>query len=411
MKAQLTMIGVSAFKSTKYILLVSVLSLAACSSDSSDSDTNDAGTDSGAETDNGATTDTGGTDAGIDPGATSDTGSTTDTGATTDAGTTTDGQSSTTAGNGVADAEGVYDIYNAIFTLDSADCANYVNSYDAMPMDLQNQTGFEASVTVTATETECTFTSNSVPNHDFNDETAAFAGGAEGATITAQELIHTVTRNPAFAESPTYISTSVKNGIFLNGVRLDIATAGCYRPTDANANELGEVGIGCSSNDDWVLDALSTESKFGADLHNAHTQPGGLYHYHGNPMAMFDDNPGPNGSPVIGFAADGFPIYGSYFLDNNTGTVRKALSGYTVKTGSRGERSDTNPGGDYTGRYVDDWEFTDVGDLDVCNGMTVNGQYGYYVTDTYPWVLSCLSGTPHETFLATGGGGGGPPPR
>jgi len=282
-------------------------------------------------------------------------------------------------GNGIANAEGVFDIYNAIFSNDNADCGNYVNDYSATPIDIQNQTTFEAAVNISATETDCTFTSNSVPNHDFNDAGAAFAGGADGATITAQEIIHTVTRTPTFAESPTYISTGVKNGIFLNGVRLDIATAGCYRPTDASANEMGEVGIGCGSNDDC------------------------LYHYHGNPMAMFDDNFGPNGSPVIGFAADGFPIFGSYFLDEATGSVRKAVSGYTVKAGSRGTRSDSNPGGEYTGRYVDDWEFTNSGDLDVCNGMEVNGQYGYYVTDSYPWVLRCLSGTPNDTFIQAGG--------
>ena len=155
-----------------------------------------------------------------------------------------------TTGNGIADTDRVYDIYNAILTENSADCASYVNDYSAMPLDLQNQTSFDSTVTITATDENCTFTSNSVPNHDFNDDTAAFAGGEEVATITAQELIHTVTRTPVFADAPTYISTSVKNGIFLNGVRLDIATAGCYRPTDANADENGEVGFGCSSDTD-----------------------------------------------------------------------------------------------------------------------------------------------------------------
>ena len=318
-----------------------------------------------------------------------------------------------TAQNGVIDSQGVFDIYNAVFTERSADCATYVNDYGAMPQDIRNQTFFDAEVTITATDSECTFLSNSVPNHDFNDETAAFAGGAEGATITAQSLEHSVTRFPSFAESPTFVSQSVKNGIFLNGVRLDIATAGCYRPTDPSANEFGEVGIGCGDNDPWLLDALGTESKFGADEHNAHTQPGGLYHYHGSPEAMFDNNPGPDGSPVIGFAADGYPIYGSFFLDDESGMVRRAISGYTRKTGTRGTRSDTNPGGEHSGRYVDDWEFTDAGDLDECNGMTVGDQYGYYVTDSYPWVIKCLRGTPDSSFVQGGGGSpqGPPPPQ
>jgi hypothetical protein len=52
----------------------------------------------------------------------------------------------------------------------------------------------------------------------------------------------------------------------------------------------------------------------------------------------------------------------------------------------------------YDGTYVADWEFTDNGDLDECNGMEVDGQYGYYVTDAYPWVISCFKGTPHSSF-------------
>lgn len=316
--------------------------------------------------------------------------------------TATDG----TALNGTLQSDGSYDIYNADFAEGSVDCADYVNVYDAMPMDIQNGTFFDADVTITATDTDCTIVSNSVPNHDFNDESAVFAGGAEGSTITAQDNFeHTVTRSPAFADQPTFLTAQIKNGIFLNGVRLDIISAGCYKPTDADADENGEVGIGCSSTDPWILDPLSTESKFGADVHNAHTQPGGLYHYHGSPLAMYDLTTGSGASPVIGFAADGFPIYGPFFDDGSA--IRAAVSGYTVKEGSRGEQSDSepNPGGNYTGRYNDDWEFTNAGDLDECNGMTINGQYGYYVTDTYPWVIKCLMGTPGDSFAETQGGG------
>ncbi len=307
----------------------------------------------------------------------------------------------------------VIDIYNAIFTERSADCADYVNTFDASPVDIQNSITFDADVLITATDTDCTITSNSVPNHDFNDDTAAFAGGADGATIAATDTVSTVTRSPTMAATQTPLSQQVKNGIFLNGVRLDILSAGCYNPTSPDAGDDGNVGIGCADDAPWLLDPLGTESKFGADLNNAHTQPGGLYHYHGGPNAMFDDTAASGVSPVIGFAADGFPIYGSFFNDTASGMVRAAVSGYTLKEGTRGVRSDTNPGGDYAGEYNDDWEFTgDAGDLDECNGMTVDGQYGYYVTDTYPWVLKCFVGTPDESFGGAGGGTGpGGPPR
>ncbi len=307
--------------------------------------------------------------------------------------------------------EEVVDLTDAILTDRSADCANYVGNYVSTAFDIKNEIEFEAAITITADDTHCTITSNSVPNHEFNDDTAAFAGGQEGATIEESETISVVSRSPEFADEPTFIGTGVKNAIFLNGIRLDIATAGCYRPTDPSAGEDGNVGFGCTDTDPWVLDALGSTTKFGADLHNAHTQPGGLYHYHGGPEALFDDEPGPEGSPIIGFAADGFPVYGSWFVDPDSGELREAVSGYTLKEGSRGERSDTNPGGDFEGEYLDDWEFTDAGDLDECNGMTIDGQYGYYVTDTYPWVIKCLKGTPDESFIVQGGPGGqgGPP--
>ena len=327
-----------------------------------------------------------------------------------------DSDSSSTASTTGSESTTALDITNAVFTERSADCADYANTYDASALDIQNSTAFTAAVEITATDSECTFVSNSVPNHDFNDDTAAFAGGADGATISEIDVTLTVTRSPAIAATSTPISQELKNAIFLNGVKLDIISAGCYSPEDADASADGTVGIGCQSDNEWLLDPLGTTHKFGADAHNAHTQPEGLYHYHGSPLAMYDDNPTNEGSPVIGFAADGFPVYGPYFYDSlGDGTVRKAVSGYTLKTASRGTQDDIgpdyNPGGTPDGTYNNDWEWLGTtGDLDACNGMTVDGQYGYYVTETYPWVIKCLSGTPDESFGSTETGTTQPPP-
>lgn len=55
--------------------------------------------------------------------------------------------------------------------------------------------------------------------------------------------------------------------------------------------------------------------------------------------------------------------------------------------------------------YRDDYEYVaGLGDLDRCNGMTVSGQYGYYITDNFPYMMFCFSGTPHTSFnkLAAG---------
>ena len=141
---------------------------------------------------------------------------------------------------------------------------------------------------------------------------------------------------------------------------------------------------------------MAESADFGTDSHNAHTQPDGTYHYHGNPKALFGDDPS-TPSPVIGFAADGFPIHGSYFSDG--GTVRKATSSYRLKSNDRAAVGGVNPGGVHDGTFVDDYEYAaGSGDLDECNGMSVGGRYGYYVTDTYPWVLGCFRGTLDTSF-------------
>lgn len=285
------------------------------------------------------------------------------------------------------------DITDAIFTELSTDCTNYAEDYASMVRDIQRNSVFEGAVTIEATSDHCQISVNGIPNHDFNDQSANFA-----TNVSTRNRAFTIAQHPALAENVTALSQNYYDAVMLNGVVVDMLSAGCYRPNSAMADADGNVPIGCTPNDPWLVDPLGSESKFGADANNAHTQPDGTYHYHGNPKAMFDDNPGINGSPVIGFAADGFPIYGSYFLDPSSNQVRKAISGYTLKAGLRPGPDDTNPGGSYNGLYVDDYEFTDAGDLDECNGMSVNGSYAYYVTDSYPWMLACHSGSVHASF-------------
>ena len=48
------------------------------------------------------------------------------------------------------------------------------------------------------------------------------------------------------------------------------------------------------------------------------------------------------------------------------------------------------PAGDYGVTLVDDHVWTDVGDLDACKGMVVNGTWGYYVTAALRRVLRCI---------------------
>lgn len=287
------------------------------------------------------------------------------------------------------------DITDLLLTNRREECSYYAENRFSNVSDIKRSMQFMGSITITVEGSECVLVSNSIPNHDFNDATAAFA--TQVSEVSAEFKIPT---EPAFASSSTPISLATDNAVFLNGVKLDLLAAGCFGVGDGN--------IGCNDIDQpWRYDPMSPLTMFGTDANNAHPQPDGTYHYHGNPKALFDQN-AMSQSPVIGFAADGFPIFGSYIDDN--GQIRAVTSSFQLLSGSRPSSAD-DPGGIYDGTFVDDHEYVSgSGDLDECNGMMRDGSYGYYVTDAYPWVLACFKGTPDSSFDKAGGGGGPPPP-
>lgn len=284
------------------------------------------------------------------------------------------------------------DIKDLYLTNLSGDCADYASNYNANVIDIIEEDKFVATFKVSDSKNSCDLESNDIPNYDFNDGSGRFAD-----PVQKQNISLSVPRNPIKAEKPTDLSLLFYNGVMLNGVVLDLLSNGCYKPDDKAADENGNVKNGCGLSVDWRLDPMGPIN-FGTDSHNAHTQPGGLYHYHGNPMALYDPKETKNGSPVIGFAADGFPIYGPHYIDPATKKMSVAKSGYTIKKGVR-PTGVTSPGGTYDGTYIQDYEFTNAGTLDQCNGMTVNGQYGYYVTDSYPYVIGCHSGHRDLSFF------------
>ncbi len=275
------------------------------------------------------------------------------------------------------------DITDQLLANRGENCADHVNNYLSTATDAGTGTEYNGRLDVTVTSTQCVFSTNATPNHTFNDGANAFPN--EFATQADE---YRVPLTPSFAAQNTALSLQVDDAILLNGVKVDLLAAGCFG--------IGNGRIGC--NDDsqpWRYDPMFATNGFRVDSHNAHTQPDGTYHYHGEPNALFDQS-GSVVSPVIGFAADGFPIYGSYIEDG--GTVRKIESSYQLKAGQR-PSGDGEPGGSYDGAFRDDYEYLEgSGDLDECNGMTINGQYGYFVTDQYPYIVGCFKGTIDDSF-------------
>ena len=106
--------------------------------------------------------------------------------------------------------------------------------------------------------------------------------------------------------------------------------------------------------------------------------------YSGAIQNEFNDT-GENHSPIIGWAYDGNPIYGSYGYsdpeDENSG-VKKIVSSYILDTDSVENR----PSGFSQGFFIEDYKFTNSGDLDQYNGRFCvtpefpNGVYAYFAT-------------------------------
>lgn len=285
---------------------------------------------------------------------------------------------------GEANTAAPLDITDAILTSRSANCEDYVESYESNVLDVARSMVFEGDLKIDVTGDKCVFSTNMIPNHDFND-----GGNAFPNEVSAQDVQFEVTKTPTAAAQSTALSLTVDNAIMLNGVKVDLLAAACFG--------IGNEKVGCNDIDQpWRFDPMFAANGFRVDSHNAHSQADGSYHYHGSPNALFHDDDDSAESPVVGFAADGFPIFGSYFDDN--GTIRKAVSSYQLRQGTR-PSGDGEPGGSYDGTYRDDYEYVaESGDLDACNGMTLNGVYGYFITEGYPYVMACFTGTPDPTF-------------
>ncbi|PKI17335.1 YHYH protein [Colwellia sp. 12G3] len=279
--------------------------------------------------------------------------------------------------------EGAIDITNAILASKSQNCADYIEQFTSTVNDVNKGKVFYGDLVISQVGDKCIFQTNAIPNHDFNDGGSAFPND-----VTEQNDLFEITTSPAISISSTPISLQVDNALMLNGVKVDLLAAGCYG--------IGNGKIGCNDMAQaWRYDPMHEANGFAVDSHNAHAQPDGTYHYHGSPLALFDDTDNQE-SPVVGFAADGFPIFGSNFDDE--GTIRPAQSSYRLKSGNR-PSGEGEPGGSYDGTYRDDYEYVEgLGDLDECNGMTKNSAYGYYITLSYPYVLACFSGTPDSSF-------------
>lgn len=266
---------------------------------------------------------------------------------------------------------------------------------------------FDSSYHQTISGSVRTITANSIPNHKVG-LFGKVAGALNPNAITEQSETYQISSNPSIASELTpLLSTQgvVPNagpqysfGIIFNGVELD--------PTPAEP--FPHEGIFSSNvNWEWNLEALNVN--LGLDCNNAHVQPQGKYHYHGSPLLYLESlNLPTDKMTLVGFAADGFPIYYKYAFavaSDNTSQIIAMTSSYQLKSGNRPGDGITAPCDVYNGIYSNDYEYiNDLGSLDEANGRTgitpeyPDGTYYYVITDEFPSIPRYFRGTPSDDF-------------
>ena len=117
-------------------------------------------------------------------------------------------------------------------------------------------------------------------------------------------------------------------------------------------------------------------------------------------------------SKIVGWAADGYPIYGPYGYTkslDNTSKIKNILSGYTLNSVRLGTSPIPNTATYPLGIFIEDYSFTNSGDLDQFNGrfcVTPDfpaGTYAYFLTidnsgnPAYPYAIgNNFYGTPAQ---------------
>ncbi len=245
------------------------------------------------------------------------------------------------------------------------------------------------------------------------------------SVATNQNAIFKFPLNPVPNTGTPTATTGGNIGVFINGVALfDYRDGVAWNPaTNALCGGPGNPPCpgGPMASMTWNRDAIPAERP-GFDCAKGHPAMGN-YHHHQNPSAFrFDLSVISNvcdlyvsdglytldstqHSPLLGFAYDGYPIYGAYGFRNANGSggITRMKSGYRLRnisvrnTNAAGQTVSAGPAVSTTyplGYFREDYEFVsgsspDV--LDVHNGRFAvtpeypNGTYAYYCTIDKNW--------------------------
>jgi len=225
-----------------------------------------------------------------------------------------------------------------------------------------DEAGFNESVVVECTDEHALIQSNTYPDHELM---TGIMGTNEQIAVPANYSAPIIL-SPTLNDTP--LTRDAALGVAVNGVPIYDYTAG------------GEMSQADLAHHQARHDTLQTGQ---LDICGGHAGRGDDYHYHVKPVCMIEQMQNKDQNPIIGWAFDGYPIYG----DNNP-------DGSVIKGGG----------------------------LDVCNGQKDdNFGYRYHTSADAPYIVQCLMGEVPEfenlprvrpLSVATGGGAApGKPPK
>ncbi|KAG6610510.1 YHYH domain [Phytophthora cinnamomi] len=214
-----------------------------------------------------------------------------------------------------------------------------LTKFDSFVID-ENPTPLHAEVwlnpegmTVVYTSTTVIVRSTGVPPAD--SSFGPFPNAYNRYSVFEQDYVFQFPRNPVVSATTTSLPLDIPIGVMVNGVPFYSATSTVYGGSVLDSN-----------NPAYVL----------LDKCNGLVDAGGDYRYYASPDCLLQELGDTAGqpSPLVGFAFDGFPLYGPY-----------AENGQAPS------------------------------DLDACNGrIGDDGTYRYHVTLGPPFLLGCFRGTP-----------------
>jgi hypothetical protein len=191
-------------------------------------------------------------------------------------------------------------------------------------------------------------------------------------TPVNQNFVYKFTRNPqANTGNPTVVGMG-HTGVWTNGVSI-------FNVSDGMSYN----NAGVWNRNAFFWEGISFDDCLG------HPAPNGEYHHHVSPRCLYDITDSTKHSPIIGFAFDGFPVYGAWAYKNSDGTggIKRMRSSYTTTTTSTRVNGPSVSSTYPVGCFMEDYVFSSgLGDLDFRNGRYCltpeypSGTYAYFVT-------------------------------